>query len=250
MKERHARFVAFRMPFEEVLHPVVFWEIEDDGRYKPLADLRVLQRPEFRAVLWDQWSLYLAGLAESDGEGLMEARKHEGGKWGGQYLGSRHLLQHRGKGEGQAGAPGRHWRGALGDQDRRQRVLLSGAGGEDGEGGGGAAGETPHGPGSGAQRRRLGGRDGGRLAAAGGQVAAGDPDPLRMRLEDLRYPVFMPSEDIRKAIDQGRQPSLSRYLKAAAYIRWGERQGYSTRPTCASRTGWWDLGKGQVPDCL
>jgi hypothetical protein len=64
-----------------------------------------------------------------------------------------------------------------------------------------------------------------------------------VRLEDLRYLVFMPPEDIRKAIDQGRQPPLSRYPKAAAYIRWGERQGYPTRPTCASRQWWWDLGK-------
>jgi hypothetical protein len=65
-----------------------------------------------------------------------------------------------------------------------------------------------------------------------------------VRLEDLRYLVFMPPEDIRKAIDQGRQPPLSRYPKAAAYIRWGERQGYPTRPTCASRQWWWDLGEG------
>jgi len=70
---------------------------------------------------------------------------------------------------------------------------------------------------------------------------------LRVRLEDLRYLVFMAPEDIRKAIDQGRQPPLSRYPKAAAYIRWGEKQGYPTRPTCASRTWWWDLGDHHVP---
>ncbi|MGB9880893.1 MAG: hypothetical protein ACPLRM_09035, partial [Anaerolineae bacterium] len=35
---------------------------------------------------------------------------------------------------------------------------------------------------------------------------------------------------------------LRDYPLAAAYIRWGERQGYHQRPTCASRTPWWDVG--------
>jgi len=73
---------------------------------------------------------------------------------------------------------------------------------------------------------------------------------LRVRLEDLHYLIFMPPEDIRKALDQGRQPPLSRYPKATAYIGWGEKQGYPTRPTCASRTWWWDLGEHQLPLCV
>jgi hypothetical protein len=70
---------------------------------------------------------------------------------------------------------------------------------------------------------------------------------LRVRLEDLRHLVFMPPEDVRDHIDKGRKPPLTRYPKAAAYIRWGEQQGYSNRPTCASRQLWWDLGVRKFP---
>lgn len=86
MRGRQVRFVAFHVPFEEALDLVVFCEIEDDHLYDPLADFMVLRRKEFRTVLRDQWSLYLEGLAEGDGQGLAEALKYEGGKWGGKYL--------------------------------------------------------------------------------------------------------------------------------------------------------------------
>ncbi len=67
---------------------------------------------------------------------------------------------------------------------------------------------------------------------------------LRVRLEDLRYLIFMPPEDVRKRLvgRPGGSP-LRDYPLAAAYIRWGERQGYHKRPTCASRQWWWDVGE-------
>jgi hypothetical protein len=46
---------------------------------------------------------------------------------------------------------------------------------------------------------------------------------LRVRLEDLHYLIFMPPEDVWKAIEKGHQPPLNRYPKAATYICWGER---------------------------
>jgi hypothetical protein len=197
MKRRFVRFVAFRVPFEEAISPVVFSEIEDERLYQPLAGFRVLRRPEFRAILADQWSLYQEGLAEPEEDeaapsggkarrrgkgapalGGMALRPYAGAKWGGKYLRAPDIfftiLE---KGKDQLVRLGDIAEVRLRDQDRRQRVLLSGAGGADGEGGGGAAGESPAGPRSGAQRRRLGGGDRGRLAAAGDQVAAGDPDP-------------------------------------------------------------------------
>ena len=66
---------------------------------------------------------------------------------------------------------------------------------------------------------------------------------LRVRLEDLRYLVFMPPEDVREAIHRGRKRPLARYPKTAAYVRWGEKQGYPRRPTCAGRRWWWDVGE-------
>jgi type I restriction-modification system DNA methylase subunit len=64
---------------------------------------------------------------------------------------------------------------------------------------------------------------------------------LQVRLEDLRYLVFMPPDDVREALEGGQSPPWSRYPKAQAYIQWGEKQGYHQRPTCASRQWWWDL---------
>lgn len=63
---------------------------------------------------------------------------------------------------------------------------------------------------------------------------------IRVRLEDLRYLVFMcplSKEELKK---QGK-------LCALEYIQWGELQGYHKRPTCASRERWWDFGKQEIP---
>jgi len=70
---------------------------------------------------------------------------------------------------------------------------------------------------------------------------------LRVRLEDLRYLVFMPPDDVRERLHD------TAYLKqhyphAHAYIQWGEGQGYHLRPTCKGRVKWWDLGKWDYPD--
>jgi hypothetical protein len=104
MKRRPVHFVAFRVPFEEAMSPVVFSEIEDEGLYDPLAGFRVLHRPEFRAILTDQWSLYQEGLAEPEEEAApsrgrarrrmgctptlsgVDLRPYAGNKWGGKYL--------------------------------------------------------------------------------------------------------------------------------------------------------------------
>jgi hypothetical protein len=63
---------------------------------------------------------------------------------------------------------------------------------------------------------------------------------LRVRLEDLSHLLFMPPKEMREGI-RARQ-----YPNALAYIRWGERQGYHQRPTYRSRTTWWDLGEREV----
>ena len=65
---------------------------------------------------------------------------------------------------------------------------------------------------------------------------------LRVRLEDLRYLVLMPPEDVRKAIDKGKESPLHHYPLARNYIEWGKEQDYPHRPTCRSRKWWWDLG--------
>ncbi len=98
MKARSVRFVAFRVPFEEVMSSLIFTEIADESLYRPMAGFRILVRPEYRSVLWDQWSLYLDGLTEPDTPtsgrstlhrsttGAHRHRAYVGNKWGGKFL--------------------------------------------------------------------------------------------------------------------------------------------------------------------
>jgi hypothetical protein len=71
---------------------------------------------------------------------------------------------------------------------------------------------------------------------------------LRVRLEDLRYLVFMPPDDVRQRLHDAAYIQ-QRYPKAYAYIQWGERRGYQQRSTCQGRPVWWDLG-GSHDSCI
>jgi hypothetical protein len=68
---------------------------------------------------------------------------------------------------------------------------------------------------------------------------------LRVRLEDLRYLVFMPPDDVRQRLHDTAYIQQC-YPKAYAYIQWGKRQGYHLRDTCVSRPVWWDLGVTEI----
>jgi len=77
--EKSARFVMFKVPFEEVLSPVVFEEIEEAKG--------ILRRPEFRCIVKSQRELYEEGLEIPEkGKGLVARGKYVGNKWGGKYL--------------------------------------------------------------------------------------------------------------------------------------------------------------------
>jgi hypothetical protein len=88
MKRQYVRLVAFKVPFEEALSPVIFSEIDDDRLYKPMAQFEVLKRPEFRVVKVDKWTLWKEGLEDSAGRSSRDVgwRKYKGDKWGGKYL--------------------------------------------------------------------------------------------------------------------------------------------------------------------
>ena len=71
--DKVARFVTFKVPFEEVLSPVVWMEIEETTD--------VMKRPEFRCVAKKQRELYEEGV-----ERLRNTVKYAGNKLGGKYL--------------------------------------------------------------------------------------------------------------------------------------------------------------------
>ena len=247
MRKRLVRFVAFRVPFEEAVNSVTFSEIEDEGLYRPMAGLRVLKRPEFRAVLWDQLSLYREGLESPEGKKLAGTGEYKGDKWGGKYLRAPDIyftILEKGRGK----------LVRLGDIAEVRFGIKTGANEffylepvgltvkEVAE----LSQRDPKAP----VRVRNG-------AGWEREIEAGWLRPvikspremktLQVRLEDLRYLVFMPPEDVRERIERGNRQPWRGYPLATAYIRWGERQGYQNRPTCASRTWWWDLGVQTTP---
>lgn len=242
MRGRLVRFVTFRTPFEEIMNPVVFSEIDDARLYQPMTGFRVLQRPEFRAILHDQWSLFQEGLAEG-AVPLPEARAYQGAKWGGKYLRAPDIfftILEKGKGK----------LVRLGDIAEVRRGITTGAneffylepvGMTVAE----VAALRERHPETPVPVRNDAGWEG-EIEAAWLRPVIKSPKEirtLRVRLEDLRYLIFMPPEDVRERIRAQHAAPLRGYPRAAAYIRWGEHQGYPQRPTCASRPWWWDVGE-------
>ena len=77
--DKVARFVTFKVPFEEVLSPVVWMEIEETTD--------IMKRPEFQCVAKKQRELYEEGLEIlREGKDLAASGKYVGNKWGGKYL--------------------------------------------------------------------------------------------------------------------------------------------------------------------
>ena len=246
MKQRRVHFVAFYKPYEEVLSAVVFSEIEDMSSrrslYKSLGYFRVLVRPEFRSVRWDQWSLFQEGAQQEKQAQTAETASYQGNKWGGKYLRAPDIfftILEKGKGK----------LVRLGDIAEVRRGFTTGANeffylepvGQTVKEVAELARRRPRAP----VEVRNGAGWQGRIEAAWLRPVIKSPREirtLRVRLEDLRYLVFMPPEDVRQAIAKGNRQPWRGYPLAAAYIRWGEREGYQRRRTCASRPRWWDLG--------
>ncbi len=243
MRERQVRFVAFRVPFEEAISPVVFMEIEDEASYQSLAGFRVLTRPEFRAVLHDQWSLYQEGLEEREERQFFKADRYAGNKWGGKYLRAPDIfftILEKGKGKLvrlgdiaevrfgiKTGANEFFYLEPIGLTVKEVAELRE---------------KNPYAP----VRVKNGAGWEGKIEAAWLRPVIKSPreiKTLRVRLEDLHYLIFMPPDDVRKAIEKGHHKPWRSYPLAAEYIRWGEAQGYQNRPTCASRQWWWDVGE-------
>jgi hypothetical protein len=249
-EKRFVRFITFYVPFEEVLHPVIFEEIWDDGEYKRRGNVDILEREEYRAIKRDAYSLLVEGMEESEiGEG-----RYGGNKWGGRYLRAPEIFfRILEKGAGKLVK--------LGEIAEVKRGFTTGAN------------EffylEPVGM-SVKEVAELSEREPRRLVrvrnGAGweGEIEAGWLKPvikspreirtLRVRLEDLRYLIFMPPDDVREAMEKGRKKLLE-YLRenhprAFDYIQWGEKQGYQERPTCRSREWWWNVGARPISDAL
>jgi hypothetical protein len=276
MKDRLVRFVSFRVPFEQVISPVIFLEVEDDRLYEPLAGFKILNRKEFRSVLLDQWTLYKEGLpAEEEKSGLLpqeKKQKYEANKWGGKYLRAPDIyytILEKGKGKlvrlGEIAEVRRGFTTGANEffylkpidktvkevveiqkEDPKQPIRVKNEAGWKGE-----------------------------IEAAWLHPVIKSPREIKtiqVHLEDLNYLVFMPPNDIREAIEHRYEAPLNFYPYASSYISWGEKakficghkncnyrgiiencprhgpdkieiDAFNDRPTCASRLYWWDVGR-------
>ena len=211
--DKTARFVMFKVPFEEVLSPVVFQEIEEaTGR---------LVRPEFRVIARKQRELY------EEGQTLRVSktpRVYGGNKWGGKYLRAPDIfftILEKGKGK----------LVRLGDIAEVRFGIKTGANDffylePTGQ---------PAPEGLVHVRNGIGWE--GYLEEEFLKPVIKSPreiKTIRVRPEDLRYRVFM----CHKSKDELRRDGQTHAL---AYIEWGEKQGYHKRPTCRSRPKWWGL---------
>ncbi|MEW6238073.1 MAG: DNA methyltransferase [Candidatus Omnitrophota bacterium] len=76
-----ARFVMFKLPFEQILSPVIFQEVEETKE-------RIV-KPEYRVCLIPQKILLEEGygvVEDEDGETSLNTSAYSGNKWGGKYL--------------------------------------------------------------------------------------------------------------------------------------------------------------------
>jgi len=239
MKDRQVRFVSFQKPFEEVLSPVVFIEIEDDHLYNLLAGFRVLKRSEYRSVLLDQWFLYQEGLEETKGGLFGGARKYVGGKWGGKYLRAPDIfftILEKGKDK----------LVRLGDIAEVRFGIKTGANeffylepvGMTVEEVEQLREKDPKAP----VRVKNGAGWEGEIEAAWLRpvvTSLKQVKRVRVSLSDLKQLLFVCHMD-RNFVTE----------RAQRYIEWGQKKGYHMSATCRNRSPWWNLGQHDVPQVI
>ncbi|MFQ5794384.1 MAG: Eco57I restriction-modification methylase domain-containing protein [Candidatus Bipolaricaulia bacterium] len=231
--DQTARFVMFKVPFEEILHPAIFEEIEE---VQPRERGNRKDTPDYRAIAIGQHELYKEGLTlpEEDekkkGKRMVKATRYIGNKWGGKYLRAPEIFF------------------TILERAQGKLVRL------------GEIAEVRFGIKTGANKFfylkptsksaledlvfvRNGAGWEGCLEAEFLKPVIKSPreiKTIRVHPEDLHYKVFMCHLSKEELKEQGKTHALE-------YIEWGERQRYHKRPTCASRQRWWDLGRQKLP---
>lgn len=240
LKSKKAKFVLFKKSFEEVSDPVIFAEIDDESLYEKQFNFKVLEKEEYRSRLVDTLTLLKEGLSIPENKkvnpSLLYAKDYLGDKWGGKYL----------------RAPDIFYRIIEKAQDKFVRL--------------GDIAEIKRGFTTGANEFfyleplgmtvkevvELSSKDPyakvpvRNSAGWEGEIEAEFLKPLIkspreltkriVRLEDLNHLVFICNKSEREL----------RGTKALEFIKWGERQGYHERPSCKSRSIWWDLGEWKI----
>lgn len=219
--EHTVRFVAFKQPFEDV--------ILSDDLLKIVKAEKILREKAFRVYPITVEELLKEGSkTESDWD--TGIGKYVGDKWGGKYLRAPDIyftILEKGKGK----------LVKLGSVADIRRGFTTGANA--------FFYLEPLGPGSkpGLLRVRNGAGWEGEIEEEFLKPVIKSPRESRTIIIDsskLKYRLFMCNKD-RQALAG---------MKALEYIEWGEKQNYQKRPTCKSRSLWWNLGNQPSPTAI
>jgi hypothetical protein len=211
--EKTARFVMFRTPFENVLSPVVFQEIEQTRERK--------STPEFRVTPIRQQALLAEGMVISEDEegtqkrGLATAT-YQGDKWGGRYLRAPDIffiILEKGK-----------------DKLVRLDQIAS----------------VRFGIKTGANEFFYLGDN---IIKEWG-IEQRFIKPVIKSPRECHTIIVQPQDLESRILICHESKSDLRGTGILEYIKWGERQGYDKRPTCRGRSQWWSLDAQNVGDFL
>jgi len=225
--EKTARFVNFKVPFEEILSPVIWWEIEET------KDKRVM--PEFRCIAKKQSELLEEGSERDNRKGI---NIYTGNKLGGKYLKAPDIyftILEKGKDK----------LVRLGDIAEVKRGFTTGANEffylqlirnpED----------FPicrvcgkiHKPEEGLVPVKNKAGWEGYIEKDFLRPVVKSPQEIRtyqIQIEDLKFKVFLCNLSKKKLKEQGK-------IHALHYIEWGESKGFHKRSTVEGRKLWWRL---------
>lgn len=206
--DKTARFVMFKVPFEHILSPIIFDEIEGSDERKTT--------PEYRAHSMQQNSLLEVGWSwpedtteeekERFGRSLKTGR-YSGNKWGGKYL----------------RAPDIYW--TILEKGKGKLVRL------------GEVAEVRRGFTSGANEFFY--LDEARIREWG--IEEEFLKPVIKSPRELKR-IFIDPKDLKfKIFVCDKEKTNLKGTAALEYITWGESKQFHNRPSCAGRTKWWQV---------
>jgi hypothetical protein len=211
--DRIARFVMFRVPFENVLSPTIFQEIEQ-ARERTST-------PAYRVMPIAQSVLSAEGMAVPDDEEETPARgiataKYGGGKWGGRYLRAPdifYVILEKGKGK---------------------LVRL------------GEIAEIKRGPTTGANEFFYLDED----AIKRWGIESRFLESVIKSPRECKSIVVTPKDGTLSILMCHKDKKELRGTNVLEYITWGEKEKINSRPTLRGRSRWWDLGEWKYPDMI
>lgn len=203
-----ARFVMFRVPFEYILSPVIFEEIEEAAERKATKEYCVFPIQQSK-LLEDGCDIPEEEETRKVVGPLIKTARYIGNKWGGKYLRAPDIywtILEKGKGK----------LVRLGDIAEVRRGFTTGA-------------------------NKFFYLDEARIREWGVEeeflkpVIKSPKECKRILVDpkDLKFKLFMCHKDKKEL----------KGTAALEYIKWGESQEFHERPSCAGRARWWDLGQ-------